>query len=117
MLTQPCLQDLDQKMDLVVLAAAGILGKFADVADSNPITWWQTFDVNLNALYITCRAFLPHMIKVKVGTIINFSSMGCYLTNAGGSAYYCSKAAVTRLQSHGLSVMPQDIYLVAEDIT
>ncbi|KAK9794375.1 hypothetical protein WJX73_000227 [Symbiochloris irregularis] len=84
-------------LELVVLNAVGILGNFAEVSDTDPERWWQTFDVNLKALYASCRGVLPYMKQKGQGTIINFSSMGCYLTNKGGSAYYVSKAAVSRL--------------------
>lgn len=90
------LQEAEAGLELLLINAVGILGSWAEVADSDPERWWQTFDVNLKALYASCRAVLPYMTKAKSGTIINFSSMGCYLCNPGGSAYYCSKAAVSR---------------------
>jgi len=59
--------------------------------------WEQMFNVNVRAVWLLCRAVLPHMRTAGGGSIINMSSI---LGVAGGrerAAYSASKGAVTIL--------------------
>ena len=56
-------------------------------------TWQQTLDVNLNGVFYTCRAALPHMVRQRWGRIINAGSVAG-TGRFGGSAYSASKAAL-----------------------
>ncbi|TVY68697.1 Short chain dehydrogenase citE [Lachnellula suecica] len=84
------------RLDIVV-NNAGILGKPALVADSNPDDWWETWNVNLKGPYLVTRAFLPLLLKGGDKTIITTSSVGAHLHGPGMSAYQPSKLAVLRL--------------------
>ena len=66
--------------------------------------WQRVMDVNLRAMWLTCRATLPIMQDQRGGTIVNTSSLGS--RTAGGSlfAYGMSKAGVDAL-THKLAVM------------
>ena len=77
--------------------------------DNDPLTlevdgWQRVMDVNLRAMWLTCRAVLPIMQDQRAGTIVNTSSLGS--RTAGGSlfAYGMSKAGVDAL-THKLAVM------------
>jgi NAD(P)-dependent dehydrogenase (short-subunit alcohol dehydrogenase family) len=66
--------------------------------------WQRVMDVNLRAMWLTCRAALPIMQDQRAGSIVNTSSLGS--RTAGGSlfAYGMSKAGVDAL-THKLAVM------------
>ncbi len=77
--------------------------------DNDPLklevdAWQRVMDVNLRAMWLTCRAVLPIMQDQRGGTILNTSSLGS--RTAGGSlfAYGMSKAGVDAL-THKLAVM------------
>lgn len=56
--------------------------------------WDAVMDVNVNSLFITAKAVLPHMKKANYGRIISASSINAF-QGAFGQANYCaSKAAI-----------------------
>jgi len=56
--------------------------------------WDQVMDVNVNSLFITSKAVLPHMIEAKYGRIISASSINANRGAFGQTNYCASKAAV-----------------------
>ena len=63
--------------------------------------WDAVMDVNVNSLFITAKAVLPHMKKANYGRIISASSINAF-QGAFGQANYCaSKAAIVGL-THSL---------------
>jgi 3-oxoacyl-[acyl-carrier protein] reductase len=60
--------------------------------------WRRVINVNLNSVYLCCKAVFPHMMKRKYGRIINISSSaaldGGYLA---GPHYVASKGGVRAL--------------------
>jgi NAD(P)-dependent dehydrogenase (short-subunit alcohol dehydrogenase family) len=83
-------------LDILVINA-GILGKLALIADSDPDEWWEVWNINLRGPYLVTRAFLPLLLKGGDKTIIATTSVGAHLTGPAGSAYQPSKLAVLRL--------------------
>lgn len=83
----------------ILANVAGIVGGFASIADSDPDSWWNVFDVNLRGPYLTCRALLPLLLKSEGGlkNICLVSSVGAWLANPGLNAYQPSKLALVRL--------------------
>lgn len=60
--------------------------------------WDFSFDLNVKAMYRTCRAFLPSMIEKGKGSIINMSSVASSVKGVPNRfAYTASKAAVVGL--------------------
>lgn len=58
----------------------------------------RIMNVNFNGTWNTCRAAIPYILKNKIGSILNFSSVtGNIVTDPGMSAYSASKAAVAGL--------------------
>jgi NAD(P)-dependent dehydrogenase (short-subunit alcohol dehydrogenase family) len=53
--------------------------------------------VNVKAMYLMCKAAIPHMLPRGAGSIINTSSVMATLTEPGYEAYTTSKAAVIGL--------------------
>ena len=56
--------------------------------------WDRVIDVNINSLYVTTKAVLPHMKEVKYGRIINASSINAFQGAFGQANYSASKAAI-----------------------
>ncbi len=72
----------------------------AGVCDDNYIQmmpyeqWLKVIDVNLNGVFLICRAFSKMMIRQKVGKIINISSIKGKEGSAGQVNYSASKSGV-----------------------
>jgi NAD(P)-dependent dehydrogenase (short-subunit alcohol dehydrogenase family) len=80
----------------IVFNNAGIMpiGDLASFAES---TWDEVMDVNVKAMYLMCKAVIPHMLARGSGSIINTSSVMATLTEPGYEAYSSSKAAIIGL--------------------
>ena len=58
----------------ILANVVGIAGPTKDVWDMSLAEWKQTLDINLDSLFLCCKAVLPEMISKRSGKIINFSS-------------------------------------------
>ena len=67
---------------------------FTDLSEQD---WDRMFDVNVKGTFLTCRAFLPGMIRRKAGKIINISSIWGVAGASCEVHYSASKAAVIGL--------------------
>jgi 3-oxoacyl-[acyl-carrier protein] reductase len=56
--------------------------------------WDRVIDVNINSLYVTTKAVLPHMKEAKYGRIISASSINAFQGAFGQANYSASKAAI-----------------------
>lgn len=56
--------------------------------------WNTVIDVNVNSLFVTAKAVLPHMIEAKYGRIVSASSINADLGAFGQTNYAASKAAI-----------------------
>ena len=56
--------------------------------------WDAVMDVNVNSLFITAKAVLPHMKKANYGRIISASSINAFQGAFGQTNYCASKAAI-----------------------
>jgi NAD(P)-dependent dehydrogenase (short-subunit alcohol dehydrogenase family) len=83
------------KIDIVFnnagIMPTGELSSFEDAA------WDAVMAVNVKAMYLMCKAVIPHMLQRGTGSIINTSSVMATLTEPGYEAYTTSKAAVIGL--------------------
>ncbi len=59
--------------------------------------WQHTMAVNLNAMFLTMQAFLPHLKRNGWGRIINVSSSSANTAPPNGMPYVTSKAGVVGL--------------------
>jgi NAD(P)-dependent dehydrogenase (short-subunit alcohol dehydrogenase family) len=95
---------------------AGVMAPIGPDWEVDPERWWQTFRVNVHAPFLVARAVVPGMIARRRGRIINVSSGAANNSNAHGSAYSASKAALTNwagglaaaVKEHGISVLAWD---------
>ena len=59
--------------------------------------WLREMDINLNSMFRTSKAALPHMLKQKRGVITNISSSaGIRYTGYPYASYYASKGGVNQ---------------------
>lgn len=82
----------------ILINNAGHLSPFQHIADSDPLAYLQTWQVNLNGTYLCTQAFLPLLLGApsSMKTIINVSSAGANVVVPGASAYQVSKFALCR---------------------
>ena len=58
--------------------------------------WWNTFEVNVLGVHLSCRAVIPRMLERDAGRIVITGSGASYLPGSASNAYGASKAAVGR---------------------
>lgn len=79
---------------LVNNAAIARQSLFTDVSYDE---WKNTFAVNVDGMFLCCRAALPHMLQKHSGSIINLSSMWGQVGASCEVVYSATKAAVIGL--------------------
>jgi NAD(P)-dependent dehydrogenase (short-subunit alcohol dehydrogenase family) len=88
----------------VVIANAGV-APFGSVLHGDPNSFLKTIDVNLNGVFRTVRAALPHVIDRR-GYVLVVSSLSAFAPVGGMSAYTASKAGAEALASALSSELP-----------
>jgi len=83
------------KLDILI-NNAGYSSDWVPLLEGNPDDWWRTFEVNLKGIYLTCREFIPLLLKSSEKTIVNVSSIGSLSLSPKDSAYQTSKIALNR---------------------
>jgi NAD(P)-dependent dehydrogenase (short-subunit alcohol dehydrogenase family) len=83
----------------ILINNAGIIGPMDAVNPENtPLaTWKRIFAVNVEGVFLGCRAAIPAMRRAGAGSIINISSVAGLLATPYATAYGASKAAVRQL--------------------
>jgi 2-dehydro-3-deoxy-L-rhamnonate dehydrogenase (NAD+) len=81
------------KIDILV-ANAGIAGPNYKSWDYPIDEWKRVIDINLNGVFLCCRAVVPHMLRQHYGRIVNVASIAGKEGNPNASAYSASKAGV-----------------------
>src|SRR5438552_2194473 len=84
------------KLDIFV-NNAGIAGASKTLWDYTPEEWRQVFRINVDGMYLCCRAVVPQMIERGYGRIVNVASIAGKEGNPNAAAYSASKAAVMGL--------------------
>lgn len=87
-------------------ANAGYLGNWVKIAESDPQSWWKSWEVNIKGSYNLIRESIPHLIESAAkeattgrsgGHLILISSVGAQFLTPGASDYQASKHAINRL--------------------
>jgi NAD(P)-dependent dehydrogenase (short-subunit alcohol dehydrogenase family) len=83
-------------------ANAGYLGPWVKIGESDPESWWQSWEVNVRGAYHVIRYTIPHLIAsakkhASGGHLILLSSVGAQLLMPGASDYQTAKHAINRL--------------------
>ena len=77
--------------------SAGITGPNTKLWDYPVEAWHEVMDVNINGVFICCRAVAAHMREHGYGRVVNIASVAGKEGNPNASAYSASKAAVIGL--------------------
>jgi len=80
----------------VLVNNAGIITR-GNIVDTTDEEWARTFDINVTAIFYTCRRAIPHMKERGGGAIVNVASCWGLYPGPGHAAYCTSKAAVAAL--------------------
>ena len=81
----------------ILVASAGITGPNGPVWEYPVEAWKQVMDINVNGVFYSNRAVVPHMQRGGYGRIVNIASIAGKEGNPNASAYSASKAAVIGL--------------------
>lgn len=83
----------------ILVNNAGMLTPMEGVTPENTLlkTWRKMFAVNVEGVFLGCKAALPAMRRSGTGSIINISSVAGLLATPFATAYGASKAAVRHL--------------------
>ena len=84
------------KVDILV-NNAGIAGPVLKTWDYPVEEWRQVIDLDLTAVFLCCRALVPHMMQNGYGRIVNIASVAGKEGNPNASAYSAAKAALNML--------------------
>jgi 3-oxoacyl-[acyl-carrier protein] reductase len=94
----------------ILVANAGIAGPNEKLWDYPVDAWQRVMEVNLNGVFLCCRAVVPLMIGQGYGRIVNVASVAGKEGNPNASAYSASKAGVIALtKSLGKELAGRDI--------
>lgn len=80
----------------LLAANAGVGGPRAPTWEADVERWWQTFEVNVLGVHLSCHAVVPGMLERGRGRIVVTGSGSAYLPGSRQTAYPASKAAVWR---------------------
>lgn len=67
------------------------------LSDMTTVQWRRLMQTNLDSVFFTCRAVIPHMVHKKKGRILNISSIWGETGASCEAAYSASKGAVNAL--------------------
>lgn len=82
----------------ILVNSAGIEGSTETNPETSTLSDWQLIQrVNVEGVFLGCRAAIPVLRRAGGGSIINLSSMGSLVPTPNNMAYGASKAAVRHL--------------------
>jgi len=83
----------------ILVNNAGILGPMDAMSPENTSleVWRRIFSVNVEGVFLGCRAAIPAMRRAGASSIINMSSVAGLLATPYATAYGASKAAVRHI--------------------
>jgi 3-oxoacyl-[acyl-carrier protein] reductase len=94
----------------ILVTSAGIAGSSMPVVSYSVDEWKRVVDVDLNAVFLCCRAVVPGMIERNYGRIVNIASIAGKEGNPNAAAYSAAKAGVIALtKSLGKELAMHDI--------
>lgn len=80
--------------NLINNAGIGSFGSFTQVSIERDM---ELLQININALTLLTKLFLPKIVELKSGGILNVASTAAFQAGPGMSVYYASKAYVLSL--------------------
>jgi 3-oxoacyl-[acyl-carrier protein] reductase len=80
------------RIDILVNNAG--IWTYGEIGDMDRVVWYETMQLNLDAVFFLCNAVVPAMKKNKEGWIVNVSSTAAVRGEAFHSHYAASKGAL-----------------------
>lgn len=68
-----------------------------DLINGDTDEFFAILNTNVESVYLSCKATIPHMIKTGGGSIVNISTIGSIIPDISRIAYCVSKAAINSL--------------------
>ena len=107
----PAILDRAGQLDIFHANAGSYVG--GDLLDTGPDAWDRMLNLNVNAVFRTAAAVMPHMIERETGDIVVTSSISGHHPLVWEPVYTASKHAVQafvhtmrrQLAKHGIRVM------------
>lgn len=81
----------------ILVNNAGIAGRSAPLWEYSYEEWNQVIAIDLNGVFLGCRAVVPPMLAAKYGRIVNVASIAGKEGNPNAAAYSAAKAGVIGL--------------------
>jgi NAD(P)-dependent dehydrogenase (short-subunit alcohol dehydrogenase family) len=81
----------------ILVNNAGIAGPAKKSWEYSLAEWQSVVDLDLTAVFLCCRAFMPHMMERGYGRIVNIASIAGKEGNPNACAYSATKAGVIGL--------------------
>ena len=81
----------------ILVNNAGIAGPNHMLWEYPPEAWREVIEIDLNGVFLCCRAVVPAMIAQNYGRIVNVASIAGKEGNPSASAYAAAKAGVIAL--------------------
>jgi 3-oxoacyl-[acyl-carrier protein] reductase len=81
----------------ILVTSAAITGPNATVAEYPVDAWRDVIEIDLNGVFLCCRAVVPRMQKRNYGRIVNIASIAGKEGNPNAAAYSAAKAGVISL--------------------
>jgi NAD(P)-dependent dehydrogenase (short-subunit alcohol dehydrogenase family) len=81
----------------VLVNNAGVSGPTAPLPEITPAQWQDVVDINITAMFLTCRLVVPGMVAAGHGIIVNMSSVAGTIGYPNRSPYCATKWAVLGL--------------------
>jgi ribitol 2-dehydrogenase len=91
--TTPSILEKTGQLDIFHANAGAYVG--GEVVEGDPDAWDRMLNLNINAVFRTVHAVLPHMVERKSGDIIVTSSVAGFVPVVWEPIYTASKIAVT----------------------
>ena len=96
-----------------LLNNAGIINKNAALWDVPEQEFSDVININIKGVYNTIKEFVPHMIRIGKGTVVNFSSGWGRSTSPEVAPYCTSKWAIEGLSKSLAQDLPEEMISVA----
>ena len=96
-----------------LLNNAGIINKNAALWDVPEQEFSDVININVKGVYNTIKEFVPHMIRIGKGTVVNFSSGWGRSTSPEVAPYCTSKWAIEGLSKSLAQDLPEEMVSVA----
>jgi 3-oxoacyl-[acyl-carrier protein] reductase len=81
----------------ILVTSAGITGPNTTIAEYPVEAWRQVIEIDLNGVFLCCRAVVPGMQARNYGRIVNIASIAGKEGNPNAGAYSAAKAGVISL--------------------